>query len=165
MFLYVQSLFPLLFHRKSVVFLLFWPILRKKSSTKGNWQNLREIRASSKGSVLKRLASMRVPLCPNALTLELCFQLLAPQSMVLSSLLRGPQAQFLCCSYSTGMRWFSFPVHTSAVSPNLWSLIFRIFCWRSFIDLAENPRQDVSKISTWPWWQRQGESISATTCT
>ena len=68
-----------------------------------------------------------VPLSPNAPTahtLELCCQLLAPQSMVLSSLLRGPQAQFLCCSYRDAL--ILFPLHTSAVSPNLRSLIFRI---------------------------------------
>ena len=49
--------------------------------------------------------------------------------------LRGPQAQFLCCLYRDAL--ILFPVHTSAVPPNLWSLIFRIFCCRSFIDLAK----------------------------
>ena len=61
----------------------------------------------------------RVPLCPNAptvRTLELCCQLLAPQSMVLSPLLRGLQAQFLCYSYWEAL--ILFPLHTSAVSPN-----------------------------------------------
>ena len=100
---------------------------------------------------------------PTVRTLELCCQLLALQL----SLLRGLQAQFLCCSYRDAL--ILFPLHTSArlskfVITDTSHFLLTQFHWswrksqaRCFQDIAGHDHSDNATC--------KGKSLSATTCT